>query len=246
MRLWAVLVLLATFVVAAPARVEAEEVHWQHVTSEAIPDQTTVQGEIETWPVDGGLQVRGWVVDGFSATRPDRILVTGLSGVTLGHVESGGFERRQDVEMRFGSSAYALSGFALMLPGQPRTLVVRAHLGQLGWWWAGVTITTSPRLAVVVREECVGTDVVEIEIRSPDVFPVRNAILELHVGSVTSGLSRYGDNGDLHSVIFLLTPDQLAQVGETDVAYVGFTPGGPDEAWQVGTIDTSAAICMSS
>ena len=93
----------------------------------------------------------------------------------------------------------------------------------------------------MTRLECVAPDTVEIELASADAFPVRDAIIELHVGPVTSGLSRYGDDGDLHSVIFLLTPDELAQITNTDPAYVRFNPGGPDDAWLIGAIDTGTA-----
>ena len=103
------------------------------------------------------------------------------------------------------------------------------------------TVNTSSRTADVVRLECVSPDTVEIELHSAQLFPVRDAIIELHVGSVTSGLSRYGGDGDLHTIIFMLAPDQLAQITNTDVAYVGFNPGGPDDTWLVGTIDTTAA-----
>ena len=103
----------------------------------------------------------------------------------------------------------------------------------------------SPRTADVVRLECVSPDVIELELHSEDLFPVRNAILELHVGSVTSNLSRYGDDGDLHTVIFMLTPEQLAQISDTDVASVGFNPGAPNDTWLLDAIDPTTATGCS-
>ena len=238
MRTWVAL-LLSTLLPTMPAH--ADEAHWVHVTNDNVVAQTAIQGEIDTWPVDGGLQVRGWVVDTFSATRPDRVEVTDQTGLRLGRVDSGEFERRHDVELRFGSSAYALSGFQLTIPRQTHDLVVRAHLGALGWWWASVA-TALPRTASVTRLECVTPDNVEVELHSTDPFPVRNAILELHTGSVTSAQSRYGPGGDLHTVIFTLTAEQFAQVSDADAATAAFNPGAPEDEWLVGPINSNAAI----
>ena len=41
--------------------------------------------------------------------------------------------RRTDVAERFGSSAYALSGFEVLVSDPPTTFLVNALLGQLGW-----------------------------------------------------------------------------------------------------------------
>jgi hypothetical protein len=92
------------------------------------------------------------------------------------------------------------------------------------------------------RLECVTPEVVEVEIRSDDVFPVRNALIELHVGPVISSLSRYADDGDLHTIIFLLTRDELASVSPADIATVRFNPGSDFDTWLVGAIDARAAV----
>jgi hypothetical protein len=119
--------------------------------------------------------------------------------------------------------------------------VIRAHLGWLGWWQTQLTLDV-PRRARLMRLECVSADAVEVELTSPEPFPVRDALLELQIGdSVTSTFSRYADNGDLHTVIFRLTADQLAAVSPTDAALVRFDPGGPPDVWQVDAIDPAAA-----
>jgi hypothetical protein len=99
------------------------------------------------------------------------------------------------------------------------------------------------RAAQLKRLACVtAPEVVEVEIRSDDVFPVRNALIELHVGPVISSLSRYADDGDLHTIIFLLTRDELASVAPADIATVRFNPGSDFDTWLVGAIDARAAV----
>jgi hypothetical protein len=95
-----------------------------------------------------------------------------------------------------------------------------------------------------VRLECVTPDSLEVEVISVEPFPVRNALIELQTGSVTSAYSRYADDGDLHTLIFILSADQLNAISPADVAYVRFNPGSIDDGWEVGPIDhTTAAGC---
>jgi hypothetical protein len=82
--------------------------------------------------------------------------------------------------------------------------------------------------------------VAEIEVTSSDLFPVRNALVELAVGPVVSSLSRYGDDGDLHTLIFLLTSDQLTRLGPSDAAVVRFNPGSDFDTWWIGPLDAQA------
>ena len=206
-----------------------------------ISAQTRVVGDIQTFPDGaGGLRVRGWVVDGFSATRPDRVQIDDLAGKPLGDVASGSFVRRRDVETRFGSSAFSLSGFELSIAHPPSTLLVRAHLGQMGWWQTMIE-TSLPLQARLTRLECVGSAAVEVEVASADPFPVRDALAELQVGQLVSSLSRYPDSGDTHTLIFTLTRDELTSVSSDDQAIVRYNPSNGHDAWLIGSIEPSTA-----
>jgi hypothetical protein len=77
----------------------------------------------------------------------------------------------------------------------------------------------------------------EIEVTSADLFPVRNALVELAVGPVVTSLSRYGDDGDLHTLIFMFTRDQLPSLGPSDAAVVRFNPGSDYDTWLIGPLD---------
>ena len=218
----------------------AAESVWETYGREPDPN-THVVGDVQTFLAGDGLHVRGWVVDAFSATRPDLVDVANLVGEPLAAVRSGGFERRPDVAERFGSSAYALSGFDVVLADPPTTLLIRAHLGQLGWWSTTV-VAPVPRRARVTRFECVSPDRAEVEVTSAEPFPVRNALTELAVGGVVSSFNRYPDNGDPHTLIFSLTADQLAAIVPTDSAVVRYNPSNGQDVWQVGRLDLASTI----
>jgi hypothetical protein len=232
---------LLTSAAAQPAPVAVTQ--WQPVGDSVATVNTHVVGDIETLPDDGGLRVRGWIVDAFSAARPDQITLGDLAGRQVGQVRSGGFMRRADVAERFGSSAYALSGFEVLVSDPPTTVLVNAHLGQLGWWQATV-VTGVPRTAHVMRLACTSDDTAEVEVTSAEPFPVRNALAELHVGVVSSSLSRYPDGGDTHTLIFLLTREQFLAISPDDSGFVGYNPGNEPDRWLMGPIDpASAADC---
>lgn len=117
---------------------------------------------------------------------------------------------------------------------------MRAHLGQLGWWTT--TIRTSlTRRARLIRLECVSPDVVELEVTSADPFPVRDALVELYSGQTAVLLSRYPDNSDLHTLIFLLSPDQLASLSPDDETFVRYNPSNGQDTWLVGAVDPATA-----
>ncbi len=129
-------------------------VRWSPTTESIAGAGTDVIGAIEEpapnsiHAADVDLPVRGWAVDRYSATRPDRVLV--YDG---GPPEAGGplvaelqpYVWRFDVGNLLGSSAYKVSGFEgvisprTLAPG-PHTLTVAAHLGELGWWTASVRV----------------------------------------------------------------------------------------------------------
>ena len=165
----------------------------------------------------------------------------GLAAQRLAEVSSGGFERRSDVEQRFGSSAYSLSGFEVHISDPPTTLVVKAHLVQLGWWQTSVA-TGLARRAQVTRLACTIDDAAEIEVTSADPFPVRNALTELQIGDVSSSLSRYADDGDIHTLIFSLTRDQLLAIPADDSALVRYNPSNGHDVWLIGPIDPASAV----
>jgi hypothetical protein len=231
---------LATTLVAQPI-----DKVWQPFGGGVITNNTHVVGDVETISAEDGLRVRGWIVDVFSATRPDLVRIEDLAGKRLGEVSSGGFERRRDVEQRFGSSAYSLSGFDLIIAEPPTTLVVKAHLGQLGWWQTSVEAAL-PRRAHVTRLACTTDSLAEIEVTSAEPFPVRNALTELHIGDVSSALSRYA-NGDLHTLIFSLTRDEFLAISADDSAFVGYNPSNGHDLWLIDPIDPAAALgCTES
>ena len=214
---------------------------WQPIGGGAITRNTQVVGDVQTTAADDSVRVRGWIVDAFSATRPDLVEIDDLAGKRLGEVASGGFERRRDVEQRFGSSAYSLSGFDLLIFDAPTTLIVKAHLGQLGWWQT-VVGTALTRRAHVTRLTCTADDAAEIEVTSAEPFPVRNALTELHIGDLSTSLSRYGDDGDTHTLIFSLTRDQLMAISADDTAEVRYNPSNGNDVWLIGPIEPAAAV----
>ena len=104
-------------------------------------------------PAGAGVPVRGWVVDRFSAERPDAVRVydgplADLAGGKL-VLEAQGYIWRREPEYLFGSSAYKASGFEGTIPDgalAPGThsLTVAAHFQWLGWWTTTVPATISP------------------------------------------------------------------------------------------------------
>ncbi len=214
---------------------------WQPSGGGVVTSNTHVVGVVQTISADDRQRVRGWIVDVFSATRPDLVEIEDQAGKRLGEVSSGGFERRHDVELRFGSSAYSLSGFDVLVSDPPTTLVVKAHLGQLGWWQTSVAAALTRR-ALVTRLACTTDDAAEIEVTSAEPFPVRNALTELQVGDVSSALSRYGDDGDLHTLIFSLSRDQFLAISPDDSAVVRDKQSNDSDVWLVSPIDPASAL----
>jgi hypothetical protein len=100
---------------------------------------------------------------------------------------------------------------------------------------------TAARSAEVQRFECVSSELVEVTVSSKDPFLVRDALLELQIGPVASSMSRYPDGGDLHTVVFGLTREQLADISAPDdIASVRFEPGAPGDVWAIGPLDPAS------
>jgi len=238
---FAALAVVALATTSATQPIGAVEPAWQPIGGGVITNNTRVVGDIQTISNDDRLRVRGWIVDVFSATRPDLIEIEDLAGKRLGEVSSGAFERRRDVAPRFGSSAYSLSGFHLLISDPPTTLVVKAHLGQLGWWQTSVEAALTRR-AQVTRLACTTDDLAEIEVTSVEPFLVRNALTELRVGDVSSSISRYAADGDTHTLIFSLTRDQFLTISADESAFVRYNPSNGHDMWLIGPIDLASAL----
>lgn len=233
------LVALATTWAAQPTG-EGEPA-WQPIGGGVVTNNTHVVGDVQAISADDHLRLRGWIVDVFSATRPDLVEIEDLAGKRLGEVSIGGFERRNDVELRFGSSAYSLSGFDVLISDPPTTLVVKAHLGQLGWWQTSVAAALTRR-AQVTRLVCTTDDAAEIEVTSAEPFPVRNALTELQIGDVSTSFSHYGDDGDLHTLVFSLSRDQFLAISTDESAFVRYNPSNGHDVWLIGPIDPASAL----
>ncbi len=74
-----------------------------------------------------------------------------------------------------------------------------------------------------------------------DPFPERNALTQLQAGPVVTSLSRYPDDGDLHTLIFTLTRDELFCVSSDDQAVVRYEPSNLHDIWLIGPIEPSTA-----
>jgi hypothetical protein len=242
---------------------------WSPGADAARFDGTDLIGVIEEplangqYAPDVGVPVRGWVVDRYSATRPDRVLVyEGAPPQNGGRllVEAQPYIWRMDVGNLLGSSAYKVSGFEGVIPpgalsAGSHTLTIAAHLGAIGWWTAGVRIVlgpdAAPALDGTVRFTCVtpssGSDLprIEVAVTSARSFPVRDQIVVLQVGAARSLLSRYPADGDLHTLIFTFTPEELASVRAGDAMLVSYGLTWEDwnpplaNIWHVGAVDAT-------
>jgi hypothetical protein len=99
------------------------------------------------------------------------------------------------------------------------------------------TITMLRRLPVV--PQLGNSPGVEIEIASSQIFPVRDAMLALRIGSEDFVLSHYV-GGDLHRVVFSLTDAEFASLssGDSVVVHYGKTVSG--HTWNCGSLDKQA------
>ena len=80
----------------------------------------------------------------------------------------------------------------------------------------------TPPTAQVTRLACTADDLAEVEVTSADAFPVRNALTELQVGGISTSLSRYADDGDTHTLIFTMTPEEFDQLATGDLISVRY------------------------
>jgi hypothetical protein len=57
---------------------------------------------------------------------------------------------------------------------------------------------------------------IEIELYSSGEFTVRDEVLVLRIGKTDFLLSRYSDDGDIHTLIYTLTPEEFDQLSTGD------------------------------
>jgi hypothetical protein len=98
-------------------------------------------------------------------------------------------------------------------------------------------ITSLRRLPAVPQLR--GASGVEIEITSPEVFTVRNAMLTLRIGEKYFTLSRYA-GGDLRRVVFSLTDAEFASVSPGDPMTVQYGTRPMGDIWDCGRLDKEA------
>jgi hypothetical protein len=230
-----------------PSLALAADVDWLPGEGAPTNPQLRVVGAIDAYRDGERTWLEGWLVDAFSADRPDRVQIFDGQHL-LAEVVSGQFVRRPDVSDRFGSSAYSLSGFVTSFEGAPRVVTVRAHLMSEGWWRTELDLTRLPgaRADRVARVACVpnadpfdGQPGVEVEVVSERMFPVRDALVTLTIGSTMSQRSRYGDDGDLHTLIFTLSHEEFALAQGGDPVVVHYLPGS--DTWWFGGLDPTVA-----
>ena len=78
---------------------------------------------------------------------------------------------------------------------------------------------------------------IEIELKSTKEFPVRDAVIELHIGNQTFRRSRPAPDGSLNTIIFVLTHDEFVKINTGDSVTVGFSHEPP--GWNFGKVDKS-------
>ncbi len=86
-----------------------------------------------------------------------------------------------------------------------------------------------------------GASGVEIEIASNEIFPVRDAMLTLRIGSQYFTLSRYV-GGDLHRVVFSLTNAEFTSLSAGDPVMVQYGMRTAGQVWDCGKLDLQIVV----
>jgi hypothetical protein len=81
-----------------------------------------------------------------------------------------------------------------------------------------------------------GTSGVEIEIVSDQLFPVRDNLMVLSIGSKLFRISRYA-TGDLHRGVFSLTDAEFASLSPGDPMTVHYGTKPVGDTWDCGKLD---------
>lgn len=79
-----------------------------------------------------------------------------------------------------------------------------------------------------------GGPAVELELTSSRPFPAMGSPPVLHIGSREFVISRYRPDGDLHTLIFTLTPEELDATREGDPVVVRYP--SPELVWSFGPL----------
>ena len=90
--------------------------------------------------------------------------------------------------------------------------------------------------SVAAARELDGAPAVEIEVNGTEVFPVRDALYTLRIGTYTARLSRYGTGHDLKQLVFTVPRTALSRMAASEpvVLSLGASGGGP--RWQLGRL----------
>lgn len=78
---------------------------------------------------------------------------------------------------------------------------------------------------------------VEIEVYSPEGFPVRDALTVLQIGSLEVVRNRPPDDGSLNSLIFMLTAEEFARVNTGDPVTVRYGREEHGRRYDFGRLD---------
>ena len=76
---------------------------------------------------------------------------------------------------------------------------------------------------------------IEIEVFSPHAFPVGNAMVVLQIGTKVFKISEF-KNGDPHTLIFTLTPDEFASTTDESLVTVRYDPDTQGH-WDFGFLE---------
>jgi hypothetical protein len=76
---------------------------------------------------------------------------------------------------------------------------------------------------------------IEIEVSSPRAFPVTDATVVLQIGTKVFKLSEF-KNGDPHTLIFTLTPDEFASTRDESLVTVKYEPDTQGH-WDFGFLE---------
>jgi len=107
--------------------------------------------------------------------------------------------------------------------------------------WAGVSVPVRPgaqQLEDAIRSITVTESVVEITLFSSRGFPVRDQQEILRIGEHEFFHDRHGAGGDLHTLVYALTPGEFAETAPQDLVVVQYGRGGYADRREFGPLGT--------
>lgn len=80
---------------------------------------------------------------------------------------------------------------------------------------------------------------VDVAFTSPDEFPVRDALIQVHFGDQIFTLSRVPANGDLHTIVFSIPANDFAnKIKDGDRVWIDFRGDGErGQRWEFGSLN---------